>query len=188
MLNAMDTKDIIASAGVIVGVIGFALALRQYHIGQKWKKAEFAAKQLEQLHNDPDIAFCCQVLDYSVRRMITPEKYKVFTNEAFFTHSTEILVAGLQPETGRDAFEWPLIIYRDSFDRFFGYLELINHYISIELFRAEDVSSLKYWVDQIVHPRFIEKKDQHVFINFVNAYGYQGVLELMKKFNVDVPK
>src|SRR5437867_1519046 len=142
----MEIKEAIALAGVIIGLIGFAFALYQYRISQKWKKSEFAAKQLELLSSDTDIAFCCQVLDYSARRMPTPEKYRVFTEDTSFVHDHKLLVNALQLEGGRDHFEWPLVIYRDAFDRFFGYLESIEHYISIRLFTIQDVSSLKYWL------------------------------------------
>lgn len=183
----MEIKDGIALGGVIIGFIGFSFALYQYRISQKWRKSEFAAKQLELLSSDPDIAFCCQVLDYIARRIPTPEKYRVFTGDTSFVHNQQLLVPAMQPEAGQDHFEWPLVIYRDSFDRFFGHLESINHYISIKLFTIKDVSSLEYWLMQISNPRFVEEKDKLIFINFIKAYKYLGVLALMDRFKMPYP-
>ena len=181
----MELEKVFQYVGGSIGVIGFAFGLYEYYIAQKWKRSELAAKQLELLESCPEIKFCCQALDYSARRIPTPEKYKVFTQDESFVHTQETMISGLPPESGMDHFEWPLVVYRDAFDRFFSYLEGINHYISIGLFSKKDVSSLEYWLKQLANPRFLKGDDKQVFIKFIRAYKYDGVLKLMDRFKVD---
>jgi len=177
-----SVKDFLMILGPIIGVSGFIFGLYQYYIGQKWKKSEFAAKQLEQLANDARLATCCQLLDWSTRTLPVPEPYRALTKETVFLHEWHTLANAMLPEVQKGSFEWQEILYRDLFDHFFNYLERLNHCIGIKLITVKDVASLKYWLQQIAAPRF---GDKPVFIDFIRAYGYLGVLELMNKFGVE---
>jgi hypothetical protein len=68
------------------------------------------------------------------------------------------------------------------FDKFFAYLDRINHYLAIGLFDVKDVYPLKYWLDQIKASRYTSPED-NVFMPFIDFYGYHGVRALMKKFD-----
>ena len=48
-------RDILAIVGAVSALGGLAFGLYQYYIAQKWKRAEFAAQQLEKLSSDPDL-------------------------------------------------------------------------------------------------------------------------------------
>ena len=140
----MDLKDFIETVGIIIALVGLLFGLYQYYVNAKWKRSEFAAKQLDLLTSDPDITFCCQVLDYSYRIFPVPKKYRNITNETWFVHEWSKLESAMQPESQQAKFEWPLILYRDAFDRFFTYLERMNHYMSIGIFTRKDISILEY--------------------------------------------
>ena len=173
--------EAIAALGVVVGAVGFAFGLYQYHIAQKWKKSEFAAKLLEELANDERLTACCKLLDYSTRKLPVPSQYRSLTEASIFLHNWEALGAAMSPEGEMSKFDWQAVLYRDLFDYFFSYLERINHYIDIGLITAKDVSSLEYWLQQIASPRFAKTP---VFRGFIQAYGYGGVLDLMKKYGI----
>lgn len=138
--------EVIAALGVVVGAVGFAIGLYQYHIAQKWKKSEFAAKLLEELANDERLTTCCKLLDYSTRKLPVPSQYRPLTEDSIFLHNWEALGKAMSSEVDMRKFEWQAVLYRDLFDYFFGYLERINHYIDIGLITAKDVSSLEYWL------------------------------------------
>jgi len=84
-------------------------------------------------------------------------------------------------EANKFTFNSAEVIYRDAFDHFFNYLELINHYISIKLIATSDVSNLEYWLKEIACSRFTNKS---IFKEFLEGYDYSGVIELMKRFNI----
>ena len=166
---------------ITIGVVGLGFGLYEYHIAQKWKRAELAGKLLEKLSDDPILARCCIFLDYAERPMAVPSEYSIFTEEKYFQHNWEVLERGLQHEYKKGSFGWQEVIYRDSFDYFFTYLERINHFISIRLVDIAHVSNLKYWLEEIAHPRFTKSA---VFMDFVEGYEYDGVLQLMQRFEI----
>lgn len=178
-------KETISSLSSVIGIAGLAFGLYQYYIAQKWKKSEFAAQQLEKLDSDPDLALCCKILDWSERDLPVPERYKSFTDESAFHHDWELLCKAMVPEQINGVFEnWKCLVYRDIFDRFFAYLERINHFIEIRLVSEKDVSSLEYWLEEISHPRFADPNKSKVFIDFIQAYEYSGVIKLIQRFDV----
>ena len=173
--------ELIAALGIIGGAVGFAIGLYRYQIAQKWKKSEFAATLLEKLANDERLTTCCKLLDYSTRKLPVPSQYRPLTENSIFLHNWEALCEAMSPEGEIGRFQWQAVLYRDLFDYFFGYLERINHYIDIGLITAKDVSSLDYWLRQIASPRFAKTP---VFHDFIQAYGYAGVVDLMKKYRI----
>ena len=166
---------------ITIGAIGLGFGLYEYHIAQKWKRAEFAGKLLDKLSDDPILARCCIFLDYSERRMAVPCEYGIFTEEKYFDHNWQVLEQGLLHEDKKKRFKWKEVMYRDSFDYFFTYLERINHFISIKLIDIAHVSNLKYWLEQIAQPRFTESP---VFMEFIEGYAYDDVLQLMERYEI----
>jgi hypothetical protein len=177
----ITTGEIIAAFGVLTGAIGFGFGLYQYNTAQKWKKSEFAAKLLAELADDERLSLCCKLLDYSMRKFSIPTQYRPLTQESIFLHNWEAMAEAMSPEAKRGEFDWQAILYRDLFDYFFGYLERINHYINIGLITVKDVSSIDYWLRQIASPRFVKTS---IFTDYLQAYDYSGVLELMNKFGI----
>jgi hypothetical protein len=188
----MEMQDIISIIGLTTGVAGLSFGLYQYYIGQKWKRSELAAELLEKFAYDEKIVTCCQVLDWSVRRISIPEDFYPVVDECSqndtlhkkrtFVHSYEELHKALLPEQVKGEFTMQQMIYRDLFDHLFTYLERINHYININLISISDVSGLEYWMRELSNPRFT---DQPVFTSFIDTYEYDGVKELMVKFGID---
>ncbi len=174
----MNAETIVA---LIIGSGGLIFGLYQYTIAQKWKKSEFAAKQLEMIINDPILLMCCTCLDLETRKMVVPAQYREMMDDDTFIHKWNVLSTAMLPEAEQFSFTWQEVIYRDSFDYFFNYFERIDHYISIGLITVKDVSNLEYWLRQIATPRFTEK---NIFEKFIKAYEYTGVLSLMNRFNV----
>jgi hypothetical protein len=180
----MEVQDIISLIGVILALGGLAFGLYQYYIAQKWKRAEFAAQQLEKLSADPELDLCCKLLDWAIRISPVPEKYAALTDEKTYVHDWRTLHQAMLPEEGSDNvdWDWQHMMYRDTFDKFFNYLERINHYISINLISERDVATLRYWLEQITDPRFLPPEKRTLFLRYIERYNYQGVLEMMRRF------
>lgn len=175
--------NIIATLG---GVAGGFLALQQYVVAQKWKRSEFAAKELEKLEVDPDLYLACQMLDWSWRKFPLPPRYLGIRGdeEKFFTHHFETLVDAMKPETQKFDFRNEQVVYRDVFDRFFNYLGRIENMIQIGLISEGDVSSLEYWLCQISEPRFVPDEHRDVFLRFIQFYEYIGTQKLLERFGL----
>lgn len=177
----IQTKDYITMAASFIALLGFFLGLRQYKINQKWKKSEFAANLLNRLLDDEYLNLCCAILDWANRKFPVPEKYQNILRSKSFLHRGDLLAAAMIPENEKVGFTTIEVLYRDLFDHFFAYMELINHFIKIKLISINDVWQLRYWVEQIAKPRFA---GEPVFDKFLKYYGYSGVIELIGKFKI----
>ncbi len=100
-----------------------------------------------------------------------------------FCYWTGAVPERAEVEEERQAFEWPLVVYRDSFDRLFQYLENLDHYIDIGLIEAGDIAPIRYWLEQVRRNRFTR---QPLFAKFIEHYRYEGVIALMKKFDIQL--
>jgi hypothetical protein len=182
----MELKDILSITGSVLAFAGLGFGLYQYYKAQKWKRAEFAAQQLEQLSKDADLELCCRLLDWGVRQSPVPQQYAALSKEKTFVHNWRVVFEAMLPE--EDAknikWDWQHMMYRDIFDKLFAYLERTNHYIAINLISTRDVASLKYWLQQIRAPRFLPPEQQDVFLGFISRYGYSGVQQMMSRFGL----
>jgi len=164
-----------------VGLAGFLFGLYQYWTAQKWKKAEFAAKQLQRLWLDEELALCIQLLDWEARTVVFPERFRRIAKEETFHHTWRELEAAMLPEDEKPSFSLQQVVCRDAFDRFFTYLEEINDYLRMGLIEPHHVESLRYWLQQVATPRFPQRP---IFQKFIEEYGYSGVTELMSRLEV----
>jgi hypothetical protein len=180
----MALREALEILGTTLAVGTLAAGVYQYYIAQKWKRAEFAASQLELLTSDPDLELCCKLLDWAGRVSSVPEKYRAVTNEKTFMHDWQTMKEAMLPEEDSDRadWDWQHMMYRDIFDRYFGYLESINHYVSVKLISVRDVASLAYWLEQLDKPRFLPDEQQSLFRDFIARYHYEGVRELTRRF------
>jgi hypothetical protein len=180
----MPLREVLEIVGTTLGLGTLAVGVYQYYVAQKWKRAEFAASQLELLTSDPDLELCCKLLDWAGRVSSVPQKYRDVTNDRTFMHDWLTMKEAMLPEEDSDraTWDWQHMMYRDIFDRYFGYLESINHYISVNLISVRDVASLAYWLEQLDKPRFLPDEEQALFRHFIDRYQYEGVRELIRRF------
>lgn len=175
------------ATGQALGLAGFAFGLFQFWDAQRWKRSEFAARQLERIQSDPLLVTATRVLDWSHRELPVPLSLRKSEapEEMYFEHTWVALASGIQPESKEDNFTREQVIYRDVFDALFVYFEEVNHYIEIGLIDSKQVRSLKYWLEQVAKPRFGGNVE---FGPFLKTYGYPGVLALMAKLAVERPR
>jgi hypothetical protein len=169
----------LAVVGTTVGLATGIVAVTKYIESQRWKKSEFAASLLMRLHTDPELRLACHILDWSARRMKVPEAQMREDLEPTFVHKPETLREAMRAHENKNEFPWPQFVYRDTFDRFFTYLEQVEHFISRRLIRVEDVEPLSYWLTAIRKPYYMKESP---FTEFLEAYGYKGVFALMRRF------
>jgi hypothetical protein len=127
----------------------------------RWKKAELAKEVLKELHTDPYAVDAMLMLDWNGR---------VFHVKASRNHPD-----GLMEKISSDEM-WAALrvvelhfndkerFIRDCFDAFFGQMQIIEHYISIDLIELADVAyPFDYYLDAL-------GKNEFMFDNFVAAY------------------
>ena len=183
MLAELGLGEILAVVGGLVGLAGFGLGLWQFAEAQKWRKAELASQLLARMRTEAELDTCLRALDWSSRLLPVPESYRYEFPDAKFEHNWDELTIAMRHETevGSGRFTRVQALYRDLFDRYFTYLESIEHAISIGLIEKEHVESLRYWLEAVAKPRF---SSQPVFDVFLQRYEYDGVISLMKRFKI----
>lgn len=177
-------QDGLQLLGAVLALLGFGFGLYQFYDAQRWKRSEFAAKQLERLQSDAVLVAATRALDWRSRRLPLPPTLRLAATEECFDHTWDALAEGIKPEQDRATFTRPMEIYRDLFDGLFSYLEEINHYVDIGLVSPTQIKSLTYWLEQLSRPRF---GDQVQFGPYIQAYRYPGTVALMRRLGVPVP-
>jgi hypothetical protein len=169
----------------LAGLFGLFFGLFQYARAQRWKQAEFAAKELDKLTTDPLLSLACTLLDWSGRPFETPSSYHYKLEKSTFVHCWKSLERSMHPEIAPDdsgGFSPQEVLYRDIFDHLFAYLDRLNHYVEINLVDTKDLSILSYYLEQIARPRFTDHRP--IFDDFIKSFGYDGVLRLRKRLVV----
>jgi hypothetical protein len=172
----------------VVAVIGLFIGLFQYQKAQIWKRKEFAASLIARIAKEDDLKLAITLLDWKARVLPIPSKYlEVSQGEKIFMHSHLSLASAFDlnnreylPETNdielkQNDITLLNIIYIDTFDRFFEFLEEVYAYVSIGIIRIEDISLLIYWADRIATLQFEGKQ---VFVEYLIHYHLHGVLKL----------
>lgn len=183
----MEAKDYAAMATAFLALIGLGFGLYQYYVAQKWRRSEFAAKQLEQLVTDPELSLLCKLLDWKRRDLPVPKKYRALTDATTFEHNWTILAEAMIEGRREGRYTWQQAMYRDLLDHFCEYLQTLNHYLSIGLIDLRDTATLKYWLKELKHPRFAAPGDERMFMEFIRVFGYTGVTRLMDRFGMGQP-
>lgn len=178
-------KEIISLGAGVFGLLGFGFGLYQYYVAQKWKRSEFAAKHLELLASDAELALICKLLDWKRRDLQVPPNYRLLATSEVYEHNWEIFAEAMIDGRREGRYTWQQAMYRDLIDRFCEYLQTLNHYETIGLIDLRDIATVKYWLRQLASPRFANPGDKRMFIDFINFFEYPGVLELMAKFRLN---
>lgn len=181
--------------GAILTLASLGFAVLQYRQAQMWKQKEFAAAQVRRLQEDELLVLACNMMDYTIRKLPVPKALSVFTDETSFIHKQELLPAGLVV-VAKDAddacnesaatFQWPLIAYRDAFDRLFTYLSEVSYHIQSGLYHVQDVEGLRYWLTLLANPPI--PGGPQVYRNFWRSYGYNQVDRLLEAFKISTEK
>lgn len=183
-LSTKEKVDIIVS---ILGT-GFALftlwrGIGQYKKDQRWKKAEFVAKEIKEFKSDPIIKNLMLMLDWNKREIKLSQDENMIIIDIDF-----ILCKALQPKTylnEKGGFTPQESLIRDHFDAFLDYLERFEAFIETGLVSEEDFSPyLNYWFN-IIGNRNSGRKNQKfydIFWQYIDSLGYTKVQKLMSRY------
>jgi hypothetical protein len=155
----MSIQEIIAILVSIAAIFGFLFGVFQYWQAQKWKRLEFAANQIQRLTTEPDLALAVSFLEYSKMKIPLPEKYQVFAADddkvKIFDHDSKDYSKVMELDYFKVDANY--FIYRQSTMRLFEYLQQIHQFIAMGLIKTNDVAGLKWVLDMIFYPRYIDQ-------------------------------
>lgn len=171
----MNMADILAVIGTIIALSGFLFGLYQYTKAQRWKKLEYAAKLLQEMTIDEDIALALIFLEYSKRQVPLPDKYHKLAGDSLFQHDSEKLSQMLEVGYWENTPEY--FIYRDTLNRLFRYLQQFQQFIEMKLIEPEEAYLVGWVLRRITNPDYIDKKTLHAYVQY-----FPGVISLLQSF------
>jgi hypothetical protein len=204
-LTIEDIKYAVKVAGAIGSLVAFGIAVSTYYRTERWKRAEFLAKEMKEFFATPRVQRAMLLIDWGKRRIQLLEDLPA--PEAIVTVDRAMQVRGLRPHvlvvgdgsddetmatsdvTGPDRFTHAEAAIRDCYDAFLDGLERFASYTKTGLI---DVASLRpyigYWVDDIAAPT--TNRDDAAWcaalLTYISYYRFTGVLWLFKEFGRDI--
>lgn len=150
----MKASELISLIGVFVGLGAFISGYIQYVKAQKWKRAEFVAKEIKEFEAKPKIKLAMQLLDWNARKYDIGDS----DDEKEILIHDRILGEALRPHNERSSFNPTEVFIRDVFDAYFDSLERFDHFIESGLVTPEE------------------------FRSYLTFYGYTGVINLLSRY------
>jgi hypothetical protein len=133
----------------------------------RWRKASLARDVLDQLFRDTRAFNAMRMLDWSGRT------YEVDGNRVVI--GTQTMLHSLRIEELRFAPEEAFV--RDSFESLFDHMQLIEHFLTMQLLEFDDVRyPFSYYADLMA-------KRKSVFAAFLSKYGYTLAMEFLNRFS-----
>ncbi len=180
----MDLEALVKVAAPVIGVLWFSFGVWQYTKAQRWKKAEFASKEIEKLLSNEILVLACQMLDWERGKSKVPAKFKDTSNnnddfEYNWAWYERAMHASVDGPDGRGYSENERYC-RVIFDDLFTFFNILNHYISVDLIRIEDIRPIEYWTDQIFKSQLTN--NNNLFTPYLEKFGYTGVTQLHQRF------
>jgi hypothetical protein len=190
----LQLREWIAVGTVVAAAIAFLAGLVQYRHAQRWKRAEFVAKEIKDFKNDPAVRNALLMLDWNERYVELfptqqdPARRSVLVND-------ELLGRALAPLPDKSAarlhedFKAEEIAIRAAFDQLFDALERFEYFIQAGLVsRKEFDPYLIYWIE-IIGNRRSNRKPPRVLDNlwaYVDSYSYSGVQKLLRHYGYNI--
>jgi hypothetical protein len=185
----MDTHDLIALLGVVLGGIAFIVGFLQYLKAQAWKQAEFVAAEMKAMFSDPYVKFALHLLDWNE----TTYDLRLFTGDDRLraVHFSDLsLAAALTPHCDRPkGFNKAEVQIRQAFDELFGRMQQFEHYMKSNLVKEDSVLPyLRYWLDLIANPSDDRKPIGvlHGIWRYIAFYRYDDVQHFFERYGYNI--
>lgn len=179
LFEGWTADDTLKALALIGAAIAFVVGLLQYRKAQRWKRAEWVAKEMKEFFAAPQVEAAFKMIDWGMRSVqLFPRKEG---EERFDVVSSAEIMAALQPHEGRDRFSAKEAAIRDSFDQLFDGLERFESYICTGLITASDVEPyLDYWGIHL-RPDSPQEKLRRIR-EYMTHYGWESAEALLDRF------
>jgi hypothetical protein len=176
-LMPSDTATAIAYVGAFVGLVGGGVALFNAWKAVRWKRAELANSYLKDLNTNEELVFACRALDWNGGRLVVPANLRPLLSDKAdsIIHDYSVMAYAMRPdllvsEMERDS---RIQLYRTAMDALLSWLGLVASALDRDLFIADDVDVVGYWVFHIERVGFLD--------GFIRAFGYDKQTQKLRK-------
>jgi hypothetical protein len=186
----MDYKEtienVIKYGGIIGGLIAFFKSLKEYQDAQKWKKAEFLAKEAKEFFADKNVSRSLLFLDYKENDIA------IYENELegvkTLHYDSKLLINSLDSAREITELTEKEKLMRKIFDDFLTKLGFFNNYVETKLIKIEDLKPyLEYWLIILANPQK-SKRNPYLMKKiwaYIDKYGQTDVRNLVTRFGFE---
>ncbi len=173
---------------VITPIIGFFLFWRgseQYEKEQKWKRSEFAAREIKEFRSDLAVQKVMMMLDWDIRAIQLSKGIKFELDNDNI--NSELCLSLRATREGDFSPRQSLI--RDYFDIFFDYLGRFEASIESGLLDKSDFEPyLKYWLNIIGNKNSNKKLPEfyQTTWEYIEYFDYKNVQSFMARYKYDI--
>lgn len=177
---------VVRYASIAGGLFGFYKSFIEYRNVQKWKKAEFVAKEAKEFFLDKNVSRALIMLDYKENDI------PVYDNEIegckSLRYNNELLMRSLDPERNITEFSKEEALIRKIFDDFLTKLGFLNHYVETGLVLHKDlIPYFGYWMDVLANPD--KSKRNKYLMNriwlYIDKFSHDDVRKLANRFGLN---
>jgi len=183
-----DFDNTIKVLTLIIGVLGLGKALIEYTKAQRWKKAEFLAKEVKDFYADKNVQRALLMLDWNIVDIPLFEIEQKKDGIKTFLFEDEMFIRALKHHD-ETMFTDEETIIRQTMDEFLVKLSMFQSYIDSKLIKPKDLEPyFSYWI-KLIGNKDAERKSIACFNQlwrFINYYDYNQIIKLFKNFDYDI--
>ena len=173
-----DNHEAMSSVATLGGAIVFAFALLQYHRAENWKRTEFLAKMYKEFADDLMCQRTMCMLDWSPLSLDLGAPGSAH----IVKYSYDLLSEVLRAHKDNDHFKKEEVVIRDTFDRFFMYIEQFERAMQNRVVREKHVYPyFRYWVELLNGKRHFTKSE--TVKEYLETYGFEDVVRFLDRWN-----
>lgn len=166
----VNNKDFLALLGATVA---FAIGLWQYTKAQRWRRAEFLAKAVKEMEDNPLFRRAMRILDFRESYIEPKTDWKIPFNDEILCDALphEYLI----PPVNSDQAE-----IRLAFCDFFDGIERLQHFLATKLYGPKLLAPyLPYWFRRFTTDQYKSMDFVYTIWTFIDGYEYSGVRALV---------
>jgi hypothetical protein len=205
--HELEIAKLVVSIVGLGGTIGAAVvAIRTFRRNEKWKRAEFLAREMKEFFDDSRVQTALLLIDWGSRQMALLDENaddhgrvrvtRILQVHALLPHILVNERAGSDLEPGEQTGD-PIMrrftpaeaAIRDCYDAFLDGLERFSSYLQTGLVDTEELRPyLDYWIDDIHAPA----KDNDdaawsaALLTYIDFYRFRGVQSLFRAFDRNI--
>ena len=188
IIESWTFDDIAKLLTLIFGGLGLVKALFEYTKAQKWKKAEFLAKEVKDFYADKSVQRALLMLDWNIIPIPLFDSEVKSNNEKTFNFDDDIFENALKHHN-ETTFSDNETIVRKTMDEFLVKFSMFQNYIDSRLIKTSDLKPyFDYWIHLIGNSK-LDRKSKGKFQQlwkFINYYEYNQIIKLFGNFGFDI--
>jgi hypothetical protein len=180
---------------IVTAVLAFSGALvawRTFLRTERWKQAEFLAREMKEFFGDERVARALQMVDWGLRRIRLLEEFA--PNGGFVIVDRALQVRALKPhvllvqgsdEVGVGRFTIEEASIRDHYDAFLDGLERLGNFLQTKLVTVEMLTPyIGYWIEDIQSEsaNAADAAWTAALLTYIDFYRFRAVQSLFEAF------